>query len=195
MAGSAESDGGDANTDGRKGYGKRELSTSKRAAQNRAAQVRLLSTVRAGDEIVLIRLTKQRAFRQRKEGYIKKLEEQVREFAMLHENFKALQAENYQLRDYIISLQSRLLESQGEYPPPPANVEGLQPGKATQLHQGPLPPRLPTPTQTGQPSDGLSSLLDYPAAKRAKIGQSDMNPSQAALQAASILTHPPPPTR
>lgn len=26
-------------TDGRKGYGKRELSTSKRAAQNRAAQV------------------------------------------------------------------------------------------------------------------------------------------------------------
>jgi len=30
---------GDNQTDGRKGYGKRELSTSKRAAQNRAAQV------------------------------------------------------------------------------------------------------------------------------------------------------------
>jgi hypothetical protein len=36
---SAESDQGENNGDGRKGYGKRELSTSKRAAQNRAAQV------------------------------------------------------------------------------------------------------------------------------------------------------------
>jgi hypothetical protein len=40
VTGSADSDGGDNNADGRKGYGKRELSTSKRAAQNRAAQVR-----------------------------------------------------------------------------------------------------------------------------------------------------------
>lgn len=32
---------GDGPADGRKGYGKRELSTSKRAAQNRAAQVRI----------------------------------------------------------------------------------------------------------------------------------------------------------
>jgi len=36
---SAESDQGEGGADGRKGYGKRELSTSKRAAQNRAAQV------------------------------------------------------------------------------------------------------------------------------------------------------------
>jgi len=40
MSTSADSDGGgDNGGDGRKGYGKRELSTSKRAAQNRAAQV------------------------------------------------------------------------------------------------------------------------------------------------------------
>ena len=37
VTGSADSD--ENNGDGRKGYGKRELSTSKRAAQNRAAQV------------------------------------------------------------------------------------------------------------------------------------------------------------
>jgi len=37
QAGSVDSDGD--NNDGRKGFGKRELSTSKRAAQNRAAQV------------------------------------------------------------------------------------------------------------------------------------------------------------
>ena len=47
----------------------------------------------------------------------------MREFNSLSESFKALQSENYQLRDYIISLQSRLLESQGEYPQPPSNID------------------------------------------------------------------------
>ncbi|KAL8820675.1 MAG: hypothetical protein Q9223_001168 [Gallowayella weberi] len=87
-------------SDGKKG--KRELSTSKRAAQNRAAQ---------------------RAFRQRKEGHIKKLETQVQDYNTLSDSFKALQAENYQLRDYIISLQSRLIESHGEFPQPPSNID------------------------------------------------------------------------
>ena len=41
----------------------------------------------------------------------------------LEENYKVVQAENYQLRDYIINLQSRLIESQGEYPQPPSNIE------------------------------------------------------------------------
>ncbi|KAK0665892.1 putative transcription factor kapC [Cercophora samala] len=89
--------------DGRK---KRELSQSKRAAQNRAAQ---------------------RAFRQRKEGYIKKLEQQVQEFNQMEESFKAMQAENFQLREYIVHLQSRLLESQGNYPPPPDNISLAHP--------------------------------------------------------------------
>lgn len=88
----------------------------------------------------LTRLTirEQRAFRQRKEGYIKKLEEQVRDYQVLSENFKAVQAENYQLRDYIINLQSRLLESQHEVPPPPSNVDGLQPGNAHQSQHATL---------------------------------------------------------
>ena len=41
MSNSAGSGDEDAIGDGRKGYGKRELSTSKRAAQNRAAQVNI----------------------------------------------------------------------------------------------------------------------------------------------------------
>ncbi|TVY81553.1 putative transcription factor [Lachnellula suecica] len=101
MMSTAGDSGGDDMGDGRKG-GKRELSQSKRAAQNRAAQ---------------------RAFRQRKEGYIKKLEEQVREMHALEENYKGIQSENYSLREYIIHLQSRLIESQGEYPQPPPNVD------------------------------------------------------------------------
>lgn len=38
----------------------------------------------------------------------------------MEHNFKALQNENYQLREYILSLQSRLLETQSDYPPAPA---------------------------------------------------------------------------
>ncbi|PQE22870.1 bZip transcription factor protein [Rutstroemia sp. NJR-2017a BBW] len=100
LGGPMMSESGGDDGDGRKG-GKRELSQSKRAAQNRAAQ---------------------RAFRQRKEGYIKKLEEQVRDFHSLEENYKAIHAENYSLREYIIRLQSRLIESQGEFPQPPPNI-------------------------------------------------------------------------
>ncbi|AEO66929.1 uncharacterized protein THITE_2115495 [Thermothielavioides terrestris NRRL 8126] len=94
---------GEGATDGRKA--KRELSQSKRAAQNRAAQ---------------------RAFRQRKEGYIKKLEQQVRDYGEMEISFKALQSENYALRQYVMALQARLLETQGEYPPPPPGIDPAQ---------------------------------------------------------------------
>lgn len=196
--GSEHSDGDQQQTDGRKGYGKRELSTSKRAAQNRAAQ---------------------RAFRQRKEGYIKKLEEQVRDYQVLSENFKAVQAENYQLRDYIINLQSRLLESQHEVPPPPSNVDGLQPGKALAPHHSTLPQPIPAVNtqQQGQtlpriaemgtasttpPHDqpgilssrspaGIADAYGYEqAAKRVKTSP-NMTPAQSALQGNAVLGQSP----
>jgi hypothetical protein len=94
----------------------------------------------------------QRAFRQRKEGYIKKLEEQVREFHALEDNYKAIQAENYSLREYIIHLQSRLIESQGEYPQPPPNVNLSHPHARHEQHvdhshrghdAGPVAPMAP----------------------------------------------------
>lgn len=65
----------------------------------------------------------------------------MREFNSLSENFKALQSENYQLRDYIISLQSRLLESQGEYPQPPSNIDIPHPRTS-----GPPTQQIPAPT-------------------------------------------------
>ncbi|KAL2065461.1 hypothetical protein VTL71DRAFT_3131 [Oculimacula yallundae] len=130
-SGGIMSNGGDSggeDGDGRKG-GKRELSQSKRAAQNRAAQ---------------------RAFRQRKEGYIKKLEEQVRDLHNLEENYKAIQTENYSLREYIIHLQSRLIESQGDYPQPPPNVilnspprHEQHPEHIQQRHEAPVAPMAP----------------------------------------------------
>ncbi|KAK8189603.1 hypothetical protein BKA81DRAFT_410285 [Phyllosticta paracitricarpa] len=89
---------------GRKG--RRELSTSKRAAQNRAAQ---------------------RAFRQRKEEYIKSLKDQVNQLQEMAEQYRTIQSENNTLRDYVINLQARLLESQGSYPDPPSSIDLSRP--------------------------------------------------------------------
>ena len=71
----------------------------------------------------------------------------MREFNSLSESFKALQSENYQLRDYIISLQSRLLESQGEYPQPPSNIDIPHPRTS-----GPPSQQTPAPTAPMGPS-------------------------------------------
>nr|POF18477.1 putative transcription factor kapc [Quercus suber] len=99
------------------GKGKRELSTSKRAAQNRAAQ--------------------------------------VREFEVMETGYRALQNENYQLREYILSLQSRLLETSSEVPAAPSHIN---------LHAGaPSAPGLSTNTSKTtrhEPpqQDGMSHL-------------------------------------
>lgn len=91
----------------------------------------------------LTNILQKRAFRQRKEGHIKLLEAQVKDYEKVNATLKATQDENYQLRDYIISLQSRLLESQGEFPQPPFNIE---------IHHhprtggGPPAPQQPAPT-------------------------------------------------
>lgn len=61
----------------------------------------------------------------------------MKEFEQLCEMYKNLQTENYQLRDYIINLQSRLLETQGEIPPAPANIDLSRPhGEPPSQQQG-----------------------------------------------------------
>ncbi|KAL4778365.1 putative transcription factor kapC [Aspergillus varians] len=127
-----------------KTYGKRPLSTSKRAAQNRAAQ---------------------RAFRQRKESYIRKLEEQVKEYESMSHQYKALHDENYQLREYIINLQSRLLDSHGEVPELPGNIDLSQPRAEISVPQpvtrpgpGPAPQQGSPQSQVSIANDDMNSL-------------------------------------
>ncbi|KAI9645279.1 hypothetical protein NHQ30_006014 [Ciborinia camelliae] len=154
----SESGGDDA--DGRKG-GKRELSQSKRAAQNRAAQ---------------------RAFRQRKEGYIKKLEEQVRDFHALEDNYKAIHAENYSLREYIIRLQSRLIESQGEFPQPPPNIN---------LSHSSSHPHPQQPQQRQMESLDHMQRHEAPIAPMAPMApMGSLQPAAARTLAAAGLKHP-----
>lgn len=114
-------DHGEGGAEGRK---KRELSQSKRAAQNRAAQ---------------------RAFRQRKEGYIKKLEQQVKEYEDMGTSFKSLQAEHYALREYTGHLQTRLFELTGEYPQPPSGISLALPSR------GPLEQQQQQPQSVQHP--------------------------------------------
>ncbi|KAK6347803.1 hypothetical protein TWF718_005628 [Orbilia javanica] len=106
---------------------KRELNTSKRAAQNRNAQ---------------------RAFRARKEEYIKSLESKVRDYEAVEERNAALEGENAALRQYIMHLQRRLLDHLGEgeaLPDPPAglNIENLHISSRPPSARMSLKPELP----------------------------------------------------
>lgn len=75
-----------------RGSGNRPVLTTKRAAQNRNAQ---------------------RAFRQRKEKYIKELEIRAAEADELRKNLNDVRQENLQLRDYTLVLQSKVIELLG----------------------------------------------------------------------------------
>jgi len=120
--------------------GRRELSTSKRAAQNRAAQ---------------------RAFRQRKEQYIQSLKDQVKEHQNLAANYETIQKENFQLRQYIITLQARLLESHTELPPPPESIDLSRP-----------PPTIePSVPQAPMSANSISEQLQAAAAAAAEASE------------------------
>lgn len=67
-----------------------------------------------------------------------------------------MQAENYQLRDYIINLQSRLLESQGSYPDPPASID---------LSRNAQPP--PAPEAPSMSSSAVNQLVSAAQATEA----------------------------
>lgn len=126
----------------------------------------------------------QRAFRQRKEGHIKQLEAQVKDYTSLSENYKSVQAENYQLRDYIISLQSRLIESHGEYPQPPSNIEIQHPRSAA-------PPNQHAPAPTAQMGSSAVSQLQASAAQAV----ADLNGSKHQHEEAAYLAGNPTPKR
>lgn len=131
---------------------------------------------------------RQRAFRQRKEGYIKKLEEQVKEFQTMEQNYKTLQNENYQLREYILGLQSRLLENQADFPPAPSHVNlsssassqaqhahagerpsyGAEEQLRLEMEQHRAPPPAPIVAREDARSDGMSQLQQAAAAADAR---------------------------
>ncbi|EAW13549.1 bZIP transcription factor [Aspergillus clavatus NRRL 1] len=150
-----------------KTYGKRPLSTSKRAAQNRAAQ---------------------RAFRQRKEAHIRDLEGKVKAYETMGEAIKALQAENYQLREYIINLQSRLLDTQGEVPELPGNIDLSQPRGDIPV---PAPPTSGTSTSAVPVPPPTAPQQPQPAQNQASAPNDDMNSLNRIAVAGLGMRKPP----
>jgi hypothetical protein len=138
--------------------GRRELSTSKRAAQNRAAQ---------------------RAFRQRKEQYIQSLKDQVKEHQTLAQNYETIQKENFQLRQYIITLQARLLESHTELPPPPESID-LSRGPPVLATASAPTAHMTSPTLENQLQAAAAAASDDPDSRRnpAYSGSHDGRPGE-----------------
>ncbi|KAJ5469269.1 transcription factor kapC [Penicillium diatomitis] len=162
-----------------KTYGKRELSTSKRAAQNRAAQ---------------------RAFRQRKETYIRKLEEEVKGMEGLREQIKALLHENYTLRDHIITMQSRLIDASVDVPELPPNIDLSQPrhdlssmGAAVLPSTGPAVP-VPPVNAPQQPQHTSSANEDMNSLNRIAVAGLGMrkHPDENAFLTNTFQPHTPP---
>lgn len=131
----------------------------------------------------------QRAFRQRKEEYIKQLKDQVKEFEHLCELYKNLQTENYQLRDYIINLQSRLLETQGEVPPAPAGVD-LSNRPHAELPS--LNPNLQQSPQNPQSSEQQQASQQSPSStNNGGLSERQIGELQMAAQAAAAAQNGP----
>ncbi|KAJ9621250.1 hypothetical protein H2203_007302 [Taxawa tesnikishii (nom. ined.)] len=147
---------------------KRELSTTKRAAQNRAAQ---------------------RAFRQRKEAYIVKLENQVKESEALAKDYEHLRQENYQLREYILTLQARSLESSTDLPPPPPTIRLGSPGNNAPPRNYQPSPRTNEELPRFEPSRSQTSpsRLSNDAHENAELPIGDINALQAAAAQAGEL--------
>lgn len=87
----------------------------------------------------------------------------MKQFEHVSDNYKALQSENYQLREYIINLQSRLLDSQGEVPELPGNIDLSQPR-----------PDMPVP-----PAGSASGAGSSAPAPGTTAGQQPQPPHQA----------------
>lgn len=98
----------------------------------------------------------------------------------MEQNFRALQAENYQLREYILNLQSRLLESSADFPPAPTHIN-LSAGAQSHRSEGDQPAtaaehQLRREMESDRtPHDGMSQL-QAAAAQASEAAQPQESP-------------------
>lgn len=90
-------------------------------------------------------------------------------------SYKQLQSENYALREYVIHLQSRLIDTQGEFPQPPPNVNLSQPG--------PPPPGAQDPSGSGPPAVQASEAPPPPVVPSSHAGESQRSSAGASAGA------------
>lgn len=99
----------------------------------------------------------------------------MREYTDMEQTFKAMHSENFVLREYVINLQSRLLDIQGEFPPAPPNINLSHP-------TAPQPPTSSGPDQTSS-GPGVGTPLEAVAQAVAGLAaQEKMTESQQAYR-------------
>ncbi|KAI8343969.1 hypothetical protein BC941DRAFT_1953 [Chlamydoabsidia padenii] len=158
----------------------RAVIPSKRAAQNRAAQ---------------------KAFRQRKDQYIKDLEKKSKEMDQWLQDRDSVMVENRRLKSLVHELESRIASLTGESMP--SSTLGEQQQQSTRSPSPPLSPSLPThSTDTNVYSDHRSSLSPTTTSSIPPIPSTSGNvrssspPSQTIEQTTNIpsssyrLNHP-----
>lgn len=104
----------------------------------------------------------------------------------VEQSFKTLQSENYALRDYVIHLQSRLLDAGGEFPQPPPNVNLSQPAQSTPGPATSAPEPAPNNDSVGQPMEIVSQPLEAVAQAVAGLA------AQEQMQERQHFPSPPP---
>ena len=88
----------------------------------------------------------------------------------MEEDFKALQHENYQLREYILSLQNRLLESSDDLPPPPRAYVGV-PVDGDRPPHDPVDPRVRDNAPQPAPTASMTGRSNPDAISQAAVEQ------------------------
>ncbi|KAI9832711.1 MAG: hypothetical protein M1826_001269 [Phylliscum demangeonii] len=109
----------------------------------------------------------ERAFRQRKEAYIKKLEDELKAMKAIKDENAALQRENVCLRDYIIHLQERALETGTQVPPMPTSIAMGQPPTTSPTMASDEIPSLVPPTAGMVPEQAHAAVADMGGSRAA----------------------------
>lgn len=96
----------------------------------------------------------------------------------MESSFKQMQTENYALREYVLHLQARLLDAQGDVPQPPPNVN---------LSQPPVPPTGAISQQTGSsnpevPLEAVAQAVAGLAAHEQMSERQDHYPSPTGIK-------------
>lgn len=89
----------------------------------------------------------------------------------MEQSYKAMQSENYALREYVIHLQSRLLDAQGEIPQPPPNVNLAQPPMPPASAATSAPEVAPSNPAAGTPLEAVAQAVAGLAAQEQLAGR------------------------
>lgn len=76
----------------------------------------------------------------------------------MEQSFKTLQGENYELREYVLRLQARLLETQGDFPAPPAHLNVSTPQGSGPAPDADVDPNVASHVAVGSAMEGGTPL-------------------------------------